>query len=154
MKKLVYIAFVAASIAFAQDVPDPIEQRREEERLQREIEREEQRAQLRQIQEEFRKTKGSNVAEEGLLPEKPSFTDTPPVLDTKGESLTWKAGCESGLVLDCYCKIAPQQEGSVYSVLQRVRLTVGNDGRIESAELLPDRVRIKADCKRMNPAKL
>ncbi|MBQ4385705.1 MAG: hypothetical protein II823_07305 [Kiritimatiellae bacterium] len=83
-----------------------------------------------------------------------NFTDTPPVFDTKGESLTWKAGCESGLVLDCYCKIAPQQEGSVYSVLQRVRLTVGNDGRIESAELLPDRVRIKADCKRMNPAKL
>ena len=71
-------------------------------------------------------------------------TDNPFVLDTKGTSLSWKTGGGAGFTIDCYCKIAPQTSTSSYTVLQRCRMTFGADGRLLSAELLPDRIRIKA----------
>ena len=70
--------------------------------------------------------------------------DSPNVLDTDGASWTWQAGGVDGLELDCYCRIAPQQAGSAFSVFQRVRMTFSKSGLIVSAELLPDRIRLRA----------
>lgn len=73
------------------------------------------------------------------------FTDSPLVLDANGSTLTWTAGGANGLKLDCYCKIAPQTVMSSYSVLQRCRLTFSTNGVLTHAELLPERVRIRAE---------
>lgn len=74
------------------------------------------------------------------------FTDTPPVLDGEGTNLSWTANGDSGLVLDCYCKIAPQTPTSNYTVLQRCRLSFATNGTLAHAELLPERIRIRASC--------
>lgn len=71
-------------------------------------------------------------------------TDSPAVLDTNGSTWTWAAGGDDGLMLDAYCKIAPQVSGSSYSVFQRCQLTFSKDGLLVSAQLLSDRVRIQA----------
>lgn len=71
-------------------------------------------------------------------------TDSPSVLDTNGDSWTWKAGGANGLEMDCYCKLGPQQSGAVYSVFQRVRMTISKDGLVVKAELLNDRIRLQA----------
>lgn len=73
------------------------------------------------------------------------FTDRPPILDTDGTSMVWTGNGE--LTLDCYCKLSPQTSGSVYSVLQRCRLTFAADGQLVRAEILPVRSRLKADCR-------
>ena len=78
-------------------------------------------------------------------------TDNPFVLDTKGASLSWKTDDGAGFTIDCYCKIAPQTPTSNYTVLQRCRMTFGADGRLISAELLPDRIRIKASSDNPKP---
>lgn len=70
--------------------------------------------------------------------------DSPNVLDTNGASWTWQAGGDNGLELDCYCRIAPQQAGSAFSVFQRVRMTFSKSGLLVSAELLTDRIRLRA----------
>lgn len=70
--------------------------------------------------------------------------DSPNVLDTNGASWTWQAGGDNGLELDCYCRIAPQQSGSAYSVFQRVRMTFSKSGLLVSAELLADRIRLQS----------
>lgn len=71
-------------------------------------------------------------------------TDSPTVLDNTGDDWTWSAGGANGLKLDCYCTIAPQTSGSNYSVLQRCRMTFSKDGLLVKAELLDERVRLKA----------
>ena len=71
-------------------------------------------------------------------------TDSPAVLDSNGASWTWEAGGDDGLMLDAYCKIAPQVSGSSYSVFQRCKLTFSKDGLLVSAQLLSDRIRIQA----------
>lgn len=72
------------------------------------------------------------------------FTDSPPVFDTNGSTASWTAGGSAGLALDCYCKVGPLNTNSAYSALQRCRVGIGANGRIESAELLPDRIRLTA----------
>lgn len=71
-------------------------------------------------------------------------SDAPTVLDENGDTWSWTPGGDNGLTLDCYCKIAPQVVGSVYSVFQRCRLTFSKGGLLAKAELLAGRVRIQA----------
>ena len=75
-----------------------------------------------------------------------NFTDTPPAFDVKGTNLLWTADGDNGMVLDCYCKIAPLVPKSHYSAFQRCRLSFSKRGTLESAAFLPERVRIKASC--------
>ena len=72
------------------------------------------------------------------------ITDSPPVFDRKGESITWNAESGNGLTLDCYCRIAPVVSNSSYSSFQRCRLNIGANGNVENAELLPERIRLTA----------
>ena len=74
------------------------------------------------------------------------FTDTPPTFDVKGTNLLWTANGDNGMVLDCYCKIAPQTPKSFYSVFQRCRLSFSKLGTLDRAAFLPERVRIQASC--------
>lgn len=71
-------------------------------------------------------------------------TDAPAVYDQAGATASWSAGSANGLLLDCYCKIAPQSSGSNYSVFQRCRLTISCDGLVVNAQMLADRIRIQA----------
>lgn len=71
-------------------------------------------------------------------------TDSPTVLDNSGADWEWTAGGANGLKMDCYCTIAPQTSGSLYTVLQRCRMTFSKDGLLVKAELLDERVRIQA----------
>ena len=68
------------------------------------------------------------------------------VLDTEGDTWTWEKSTdnENGLNLDVYCKVSPQVAGSTYSIFRRCRLTFSKDGLLIKAELLADRIRIKA----------
>jgi hypothetical protein len=70
--------------------------------------------------------------------------DYPNALDTSGGTWSWTSGGANGLVLDCYCLIAPQASGSNYSVFQRARLSFSKDGLLVSGQLLSDRIRIQA----------
>ncbi len=72
------------------------------------------------------------------------MTDSPAVLDTAGASATWEPGTANGLNIDCYCKIAPQSSGAVYTVYQRTRLSFSKDGLLVKAQLLSDRIRVQA----------
>ena len=86
--------------------------------------------------------RGKRISKEAGTPD--DCTDSPNVLDTNGSTHTWTAGGLNGLMLDCYCKIAPQTATSNYSVYQRCRLTFSKDGLLVKGELLADRVRIQA----------
>ncbi len=68
------------------------------------------------------------------------------VLDTEGDTWTWEKSDENenGLNLDVYCKVSPQVAGSIYSIFRRCRLTFSKAGLLVKAELLADRIRIKA----------
>ncbi len=68
------------------------------------------------------------------------------VLDQTGDSWTWQKSTENenGLYLDVYCKLCPQATGSSFSVFQRCRLSFSKDGLLIKAELLADRIRLKA----------
>lgn len=79
------------------------------------------------------------------------FTDNPPVVDADGFAAAWAYG-GVWLTLDCYCKLSPQVDGSLYTALQRCRLSFDGSGRLVRAEILPERSRLKADC-RTNDAK-
>lgn len=70
--------------------------------------------------------------------------DFPVVFDSSGAAASWAAGGANGLVLDCYCKLAPQSSGSNYSVFQRARLTFSKNGLLTEAAVLVDRIRIQA----------
>lgn len=63
-------------------------------------------------------------------------TDSPPVIDRDGASLSWTADGDGGLALDCYCRVSPTNG---WATLQRCRLSFSEDGRLAKAELLPDR---------------
>lgn len=78
-------------------------------------------------------------------------TDTPPVWSNDLQHVEWSHGGENGLVLDCYCKIAPLVSGSSYSKLQRCRLTFSKDGLLVKSELLPESVRLRTSCSADRP---
>lgn len=71
-------------------------------------------------------------------------TDDPPVLDSDGETWSWKAGGPNGIMIDAYYVVAKQTSTSSYKCLQRARLLYSADGLLVSAEGIPDRVQIKA----------
>ena len=71
-------------------------------------------------------------------------SDSPAVLDATGGTWSWSAGGSGGLMLDCYCKIAPQTSTSNYTVFQRCRLTFSKDGLLTTGQLLSDRIRVQA----------
>lgn len=73
--------------------------------------------------------------------------DTPPVWSNNLQHVEWAQGGENGLLLDCYCRIMPMSPTSAYSKLQRCRLTFSKDGLLVKSELLPESVRLTANCR-------
>ncbi len=85
-----------------------------------------------------------NSPSSGRADDSVDITDSPPTIDLKGATALWRGGGD--LVLDCYCRVAPLVPGSAYSALQRCRLSFHGDGRLASAELLPDITRLATRC--------
>lgn len=78
-------------------------------------------------------------------------TDIPPVWSNDLRHVEWALGGENGFMFDCYCKIMPMAPASCYSKLQRCRLTFSKDGLLVKSELLPEAVRLRADCRADRP---
>lgn len=88
-------------------------------------------------------TQNLRISKDAGTPE--DATDEPiGVIDQNGAEVSWIAGGDGGLKLECYCLLAPQVAGSSYSTFQRCVLTFSKDGLLVSGHLLPDRIRIQA----------
>ena len=84
-------------------------------------------------------TKNLRISKDAGTPD--DRTDSPTEYDQTGDSWTWVADGNDGLVMDAYYEIGAS---GAYHFFQRARLTFSKDGLLVKAEGLPGRIRVQA----------